>query len=147
MLLTRRWMLPATQLMRPLALPLVLPTLLLVPLATQLTRLLVRPRTLPLVPSTLLRTLPRTRCNRGLRLQIGGCTGNGAAPFLLSERFMRCFAILASALALALSGCGSPNDPGVGGVTKAEAEQLNEAAEELNQDAPPPSLAQPQKSN
>lgn len=52
---------------------------------------------------------------------------------------MRC-AIIAAALTLA--GCGSPNDPGVGGVTKAEAEQLNEAAEALNQDKPPPSLAQ-----
>lgn len=40
-----------------------------------------------------------------------------------------------------LAACGSPNDPGVGGVTKAEAEQLNEAAEALNQDKPPPSLA------
>jgi hypothetical protein len=45
------------------------------------------------------------------------------------------------ALALGLSACGSPNDPGVGGVTKAEAEQLNEAAEALNQDKPPPSVA------
>lgn len=44
-------------------------------------------------------------------------------------------------LALMLASCGSPNDPGVGGVTKAEAEQLNEAAEMLNQDKPPPSLA------
>jgi hypothetical protein len=42
----------------------------------------------------------------------------------------------------ALASCGSPNDPGVGGVTKAEAEQLNEAAEELNQDKPPPSVTQ-----
>lgn len=40
-----------------------------------------------------------------------------------------------------ISACGSPNDPGVGGVTKAEAEQLNEAAEALNQNKPPPSLA------
>ncbi len=40
-----------------------------------------------------------------------------------------------------MSGCGSPNDPGVGGVTKAEADQLNEAAEALNQDKPPPRLS------
>ena len=44
------------------------------------------------------------------------------------------------ALAAVLTGCGSPNDPGVGGVTKAEAEQLNESAEMLNQDKPPPSV-------
>ncbi len=37
-----------------------------------------------------------------------------------------------------LAACGSPNDPGVGGVTKAEAEQLNEAAEALNQNVLPP---------
>jgi hypothetical protein len=40
-----------------------------------------------------------------------------------------------------LCGCGSPNDPGVGGVTKAEAEQLNEAAESLNQNVPPPRVS------
>ncbi len=49
------------------------------------------------------------------------------------------FVILASFALLA--SCGSPNDPGVGGVTKAEAEQLNEAAELLNQDKPPPRVA------
>ena len=48
--------------------------------------------------------------------------------------------MIATLMALALAGCGSPNDPGVGGVTKAEAEQLNEAAEILNQDKPPPSV-------
>lgn len=48
--------------------------------------------------------------------------------------------LTATLLVLALVGCGSPNDPGVGGVTKAEAEQLNEAAEMLNQDKPPPSV-------
>ena len=51
--------------------------------------------------------------------------------------------LLMVALAIALTGCGSPNDPGVGGVTKAEAEQLNEAAEMLNQDKPPPSVVGP----
>jgi hypothetical protein len=40
-----------------------------------------------------------------------------------------------------LTSCGSPNDPGVGGVTKAEADQLNEAAELLNQNTPPPHVA------
>ncbi len=48
---------------------------------------------------------------------------------------------LAAIPVLALfSACSSPNDPGVGNVTRAEAEALNEAAEELNQDQPPPSL-------
>jgi predicted small secreted protein len=64
-------------------------------------------------------------------------------PFFLSFEVMLMrlpFALLI--LSVALSGCGSPNDPGVGGVTKAEAEQLNEAAEELNQDGPPPSVVQ-----
>jgi hypothetical protein len=55
--------------------------------------------------------------------------------------------LLPFALALGLSACGSPNDPGVGGVTKAEAEQLNEAAEALNQDKPPPSLAKDAESS
>ncbi len=52
---------------------------------------------------------------------------------------------VAALAAIGLAGCGSPNDPGVGGVTKAEAEQLNEAAEELNQDTPPPSVVQAAK--
>jgi hypothetical protein len=46
-----------------------------------------------------------------------------------------------------LASCGSPNDPGVGGVSKAEAEQLNEAAQLLNQDKPPPSLAEDAQSS
>jgi hypothetical protein len=69
-------------------------------------------------------------------------------PFFLSfEEMLMClkwFAPLSGIAALVgLAGCGSPNDPGVGGVTKAEAEQLNEAADELNQDGPPPSVIQP----
>jgi hypothetical protein len=47
-------------------------------------------------------------------------------------------------LATSLAGCESPNDPGVGGVTRAEAEQLNQIAEELNPDAPPPRLTNQQ---
>jgi hypothetical protein len=53
---------------------------------------------------------------------------------------LRPFALVFAA-ALSLSACGSPNDPDVGGVTKAEAEQLNEAAEALNQNSPPPSVS------
>jgi hypothetical protein len=53
----------------------------------------------------------------------------------MTQRFMPLLALTL------LASCGSPNDPGVGGVTKAEAEQLNDAAEMLNQDKPPPSLS------
>ena len=49
--------------------------------------------------------------------------------------------LVTGGLLICLSACGSPNDPGVGGVTKAEAEQLNEAAEALNQDSPPPRVS------
>jgi hypothetical protein len=45
------------------------------------------------------------------------------------------------ALVLAVSACGSPNDPGVGNVTRAEADQLNEAAEKLNVNVPPPRVS------
>jgi hypothetical protein len=42
---------------------------------------------------------------------------------------------------LLLAGCGgSPNDPGVGGVTRGEAEALNDAAAMLDQTEPPPSV-------
>jgi hypothetical protein len=45
---------------------------------------------------------------------------------------------------LAASGCGfSPNDPGEGGVTKAEAEALNEAAATLDKTQPIPNLSAP----
>jgi hypothetical protein len=71
----------------------------------------------------------------------------GAAPatvwpffFLGFEMMRKVMIIIAVSL---LTACGSPNDPGVGGVTKAEAEQLNEAAEMLNQDKPPPSVVKP----
>lgn len=43
-------------------------------------------------------------------------------------------------LALLLAACSSPNDPGEGGVTRAEADALNTAAERLDQSAPPPSI-------
>jgi hypothetical protein len=43
-------------------------------------------------------------------------------------------------LALLLAACSSPNDPGEGGVTRAEADALNKAAEQLEQSAPPPSI-------
>ncbi len=48
--------------------------------------------------------------------------------------------VLVLTMLISMSACGSPNDPGVGGVTKAEAEQLNEAAEALNQNSPPPRI-------
>jgi hypothetical protein len=46
--------------------------------------------------------------------------------------------------AILLFGCESPNDPGTGGVTRADAEQLNEVASELNQDQLPPRLTNQQ---
>ncbi len=45
------------------------------------------------------------------------------------------------AIMFLLAGCGgSPNDPGVGGVTRGEAEALNDAAAMLDQTEPPPSV-------
>jgi hypothetical protein len=41
-------------------------------------------------------------------------------------------------LLLALAGCNSPNDPGVGGVTRSEAEALNDAAAMLDNNAVEP---------
>ncbi len=38
-------------------------------------------------------------------------------------------------------GCSSPNDPGEGGVTRSEADALNDAAAMLDDTAPPPSVA------
>ncbi len=44
-------------------------------------------------------------------------------------------------LLLVVASCGSaPIDPGVGGVTRGEAEALNDAAEMLDQTEPPPRL-------
>jgi hypothetical protein len=49
--------------------------------------------------------------------------------------------IVSVVMFLALAGCGgSPNDPGVGGVTRSEAQALNDAAEMLDQTEPPPSV-------
>ncbi|HMT43703.1 MAG TPA: hypothetical protein PKA59_04070 [Chakrabartia sp.] len=42
---------------------------------------------------------------------------------------------------LALSACGSLNDPGDGGVTRREAQQLNEAAAALDDTSPAPNVA------
>lgn len=53
----------------------------------------------------------------------------------------RCLILPALAL---LSGCGSPNDPGEGGVTKREAQELNAVAERLDSQEPAPSLANTQ---
>lgn len=39
---------------------------------------------------------------------------------------------------LALASCGSPNDPGVGGVTRSEAEALNDAATMIDNNAVTP---------
>ncbi len=56
---------------------------------------------------------------------------------------MRVYAI--TVLALALSACGSPNDPGVGGVTRREADALNDAATMVDNNAvaPVPEKAAP----
>ena len=48
------------------------------------------------------------------------------------------------ALVLLLAGCSSPNDPGAGGVTRREADELNEAAAALDSDAAAPSVANTQ---
>ncbi len=45
------------------------------------------------------------------------------------------------ALALALTACGSLNDPGDGGVTRREAEELNEVAATLDSNAAAPNIA------
>ncbi len=44
---------------------------------------------------------------------------------------------------LAAACGGSPNDPGVGGVTKAEAQALNDAAAKLDEATPTPRLDLP----
>jgi len=49
---------------------------------------------------------------------------------------------LAFAIATALASCSSPNDPGVGGVTRSEAEALNDAAAMLDNNAIAP-VAEP----
>jgi hypothetical protein len=49
---------------------------------------------------------------------------------------------LVMSLLLVLSACSSPNDPGVGGVTRSEAEALNDAAAMLDNNAVQP-VAEP----
>lgn len=44
-------------------------------------------------------------------------------------------------LALSLTACGSLNDPGDGGVTRREAEELNEVAAALDSNAAAPNIA------
>jgi hypothetical protein len=52
-----------------------------------------------------------------------------------------------SAGLLTLTACGSPNDPGVGGITRSEAEALNDAASMVDNNAvapvPEPPRAKP----
>lgn len=50
---------------------------------------------------------------------------------------LRAFAILT---ALTLGGCGGSGNADAGGVTPAEAEALNHAAEQLDRQAPPPRI-------
>lgn len=53
---------------------------------------------------------------------------------------MRRFVLTVLPLSI-LAGCGgSPNDPGEGGVTKAEAEALDQAAEQLDQQSTPQNI-------
>ncbi len=55
---------------------------------------------------------------------------------------MRRFALMALPLLL-LVGCGgSPNDPGEGGVTRAEADALDQAAEQLDAQSTPQNINQ-----
>lgn len=49
---------------------------------------------------------------------------------------VKAVAVLAAVMALA--ACNSPNDPGVGGVTRSEAEALNDAAAMLDNNAVEP---------
>ncbi|MFM2099782.1 MAG: hypothetical protein RLZZ366_1321 [Pseudomonadota bacterium] len=57
---------------------------------------------------------------------------------------MKCNLTFLALISLSVAACGgSPNDPGVGGVTKAEAEALNEAAAKLDEATPPPRLDLP----
>jgi len=51
--------------------------------------------------------------------------------------------LLTASLLAALASCSSPNDPGVGGVTRSEAEALNDAASMLDNNAVEPVAATP----
>jgi predicted small secreted protein len=46
--------------------------------------------------------------------------------------------LIIAPLLAALAACNSPNDPGVGGVTRSEAEALNDAAAMLDNNAVTP---------
>lgn len=46
-------------------------------------------------------------------------------------------------MALMLAGCGGSGNSEAGGVTPAEAEALNQAAEQLDRQTPPPRIEQP----
>ena len=48
---------------------------------------------------------------------------------------------------LFLAGCGAASDPAAVGVSPSEAEALNDAAEMLDQTAPPPSVLNPTETN
>lgn len=48
--------------------------------------------------------------------------------------------ILAMLALIALSGCGSPSDDTVGGVTRSEAQALNDAATMLDKNAAAPAI-------
>jgi hypothetical protein len=77
-------------------------------------------------------------------------TKNGAAYHLVCSPFlwlelpvMRLRVLLLGLFALLVTGCGGqPEDPATGGATQAESDQLNRAAQRLNQDQPPPRLTQ-----
>ena len=74
----------------------------------------------------------------------GPYSERGAALSICAREInMHRIVLLALPLML-VAGCGgSPNDPGVGGVTKTEADALDRAAEQLDESDPPPSVSQP----
>lgn len=60
-------------------------------------------------------------------------------PFSFTRHTMRMASLI---FLLALTACGSPNDPGEGGVTKREADELNAIAAELDKGRlDPPSVS------
>ena len=65
----------------------------------------------------------------------------GRGPFYLSGTMMLVRALAIVMLAM-LAACGNANSE-AGGVTPAEAEALNKAAEQLDRQAPPPRVGQP----
>jgi hypothetical protein len=64
-------------------------------------------------------------------------------PFLLPNEVLM-LRFLITPFLLLIAGCGSsPNDPGVGGVTRAEADALNVAAATLDRNQPTAGLTGP----